>query len=117
MHQHTRLHEECREAARTRSYPARFDDLPEPPDWPEIVKRYGGRPRMNDARDSFILIAMDRLARPPLSVEERASGARGARMKIRPAARIVAEVLAEAGIEITPRRVEKVFRGFAKKVP
>ena len=111
-----RLYAECREAARTRSYPSPFDDLPDPPDWSEIVKRHGGRPRVNDARDGFILLAMDRLIRPPLSAVERASGARRG-MKIRPAARIVAEVLAEVGIEINPRRVEKVYRRFSIKVP
>lgn len=108
------LHDVVREAAQTRSYPGYFTDLPEPPNWAEIIaRRIGpGRLSMNDNRDPFICAIMETLV----------YGSRTARfdeppvMKIRPAARIVAEVLTAAGIEITGRQIEAVYRKSGERV-
>lgn len=97
-----------------RTFPHNYADLPEPPNWSEIVdrRRGGGRPPMNEKRDAFISHVMETLVfgnpaallgTPPV-------------MKIRPAARIAAQVLTAAGIEITGRQIEAVYRKGYKTV-
>lgn len=92
-------------------YPYNRKLLP-PPDWKNIIIRQSGQlgnplkqgrkgqpPSL--IRDSFIYHVMSRLCHPPYG---------GPPPKIRPTARIVAEVLTEAGIKITGLRVERIYR-------
>ena len=104
---------ECRKAAATRSYPAYWDHVTDRLpviDWDEILKQPCNRP--TDRSDLPILVdfCMAELIYGSITAYDAEP-----RMKVRTAARIVAEVLTSEGIRMTWRQVERRFYGEGKK--